>query len=130
MHVLKRRCSFEGIGHHARQDNNVFTDFDLVVQGVQEGFEILWVLLWVNGGDDLEEHHLSRTKQSHGRFPTLARIALFGSDDGKVMESSFKGQMDALDVPVLKLENWGELTANRFSEVSVLHWWEADDGGW
>ena len=60
--VFKGRGGFKSVRHHTGEDENIFADFDLVVQGIKEGFEVLWILVRINGYDDFEEHHLARTE--------------------------------------------------------------------
>ena len=129
MHVLKGRGGLEGVGHHAGQHHDVLTDLHLVVERVKEGFEVLWILVGVNSSDDLEEHHLTRPQQPQGRLSPLARIALFGGNDSKVVEACFQWKVDAPDVPMLELQHGRELTTDGLAEVAVFHGRQTNDGG-
>ena len=129
MDVFKGRGGFKGVGHHARKDDNVLADLDLIVQGIEEGFEVLGVLVRINGYDDLEEHHLACTKQTEGRFPPLPRIALFGGHDGEVVKTRFEWKMNALDIAVLELEHGRELASDSFAKEPVFHGRQPYDGG-
>ena len=127
--VLKGRGCFKGISHHTWKNNDVLTDLDFVIQGIQEGFEVLGVLVGVNGHDDLEEHHLTCAEQAEGSLATLAGIALFGGDDGQVVEACFQWKVHASDVTMLELKDGRELTADGFTQEAVLHRWKTDNGG-
>ena len=58
----------------------------------------------------------------------MTGVALFGSNNGEVVESSFHWEVNAVHIAVLEVEDGRELPTNRFAEVAVFHWWKAHDG--
>ena len=128
MHVFERRSGFERVRYHAGQHHNVLADFHLVVECVKEGFEVLGVLVGVDGRDDLQEHHLSCPQQPKGCFPPLTRVALFRRHDSKVVETCFQRKVDAPHVPMLELQHRRELAADGLTEVAIFHGRKPHDG--